>query len=60
MTSKKDYTAIAKAINDNTRVDYPDSVRKTSLVTQLCAYFKSDNDNFNIGRFMKACGSIRE
>ena len=62
MTSKKDYVAIAKVINNHLFDDVRDDKRLlsnmviASVVSELCNYFEKDNPNFDRGRFISACG----
>ena len=53
--TKKDYVAIAGAI-DLATVSYDhEIVVKISLVERLSSIFKEDNPRFDAERFMKAC-----
>ena len=56
--SKKYYVLIAKAICDATRIDWPDSVKKSSFIDKLCLIFAEDNYLFNRDKFEEACGMI--
>jgi hypothetical protein len=64
--TKKDYEAIAEVINDSwlshTGEEYRDMRTDAhnnaieDLVMDLLPIFKADNERFNEGRFMEACG----
>ena len=56
MLSRKYYRIIAKAIKDSTNtINNRTHINKASLISDLCAEFKADNDNFNYDRFVDAC-----
>ena len=67
--NKKDYIALAKLIEDNTkvRIDHLTTINgkpkiidtillKHKFMDDLCTYLKSDNPNFNESKFREACG----
>tara|TARA_R100000329_G_C7517368_1_gene182387 strand:+ start:96 stop:302 length:207 start_codon:yes stop_codon:yes gene_type:complete len=64
--SRKHYIKVAKIIKDSTLLyKYRDSndgrkmlptINKTLLVSELCTMFKADNNNFDVVRFIDACG----
>ena len=66
MMSRKHYIKVAKIIKDSTLLyKYRDSndgrkmlptINKTLLVSELCTMFKADNNNFDVVRFIDACG----
>jgi len=66
MMSRKHYIKVAKIIKDSTLLyKYRDSndgrkmlptINKTLLVSELCTMFKADNNNFDVVRFINACG----
>lgn len=53
--SKKDYIAIANAINAVMWEDKADPATVTSLVTRFAAIFAKDNPRFDAQRFFAAC-----
>lgn len=65
MMTKKDYISLAKIIqrtrkNASTR-DNPDmrvggAVAMCTLAVRIADYCATDNDRFNRGRFLRACG----
>jgi len=66
MMTRKHYIKVAKIIKDSTLLyKYRDSndgrkmlptINKTLLVSELCTMFKADNNNFDVVRFIDACG----
>ena len=59
MMSRKHYIKVAKIIKDNTLDDNGKmlpTLNKTLLVSELCTMFKADNNNFDVVRFVDACG----
>jgi len=55
MLTKKDYAVIAKIIDDNTLSMAPTLLIRDQLIESLGVYFKADNPNFDIEKFVKAC-----
>jgi hypothetical protein len=59
MISRKHYIKVARIIKDNTLINSGKmlpTLNKTLLVSELCTMFKADNNNFNVARFIDACG----
>lgn len=53
--SRKNYEAIAKAINEASECDNTEELLSV-LSMELCRHFSDDNKAFNEDRFLKACG----
>ena len=60
--TRKDYTAIARAINEATivsedgkHIDEPSTVSLSGLINKLSAVMVRDNPNFDVERFHEAC-----
>ena len=54
--SKKHFINIAKIINENKPSDYTSPLgQKMGLINNLSIYFKSENKNFDQGKFKQAC-----
>ena len=61
MMSKKHYIAFAKIIKRNTLVKSGKmlpTLSKTAVVSELCTLFVSDNNNFDMKRFIDACDIV--
>jgi len=58
--TRKDYKAIAKAINMSTIITRKDItyIDKDLLIDDLCYIFKSDNGLFDRYRFIDACNDM--
>ena len=59
MMSRKHYIKVAKIVKDSTLNDNGKmlpTINKTLLVSELCTMFKADNNNFDVVRFIDACG----
>tara|TARA_R110002050_G_scaffold266046_1_gene407319 strand:+ start:7 stop:189 length:183 start_codon:yes stop_codon:yes gene_type:complete len=54
MLSRKYYVLIAKAIKSNT-FNNNRKLNKDTLINDLCAEFKRDNNLFSADRFVDAC-----
>jgi hypothetical protein len=57
--SRKHYVRVAKIIKSNTLDEggkMLPTLNKTLLISELCTMFKADNNNFDIVRFIDACG----
>ena len=46
---------IAHIINDNTFYNNKRTLNKDTLINDLCAEFKTDNNLFNTSKFIDAC-----
>lgn len=53
--TKKDYKAIAGALNLTSMANGADLIVKTSLLEMLSLVFKADNPRFDAERFRAAC-----
>ena len=53
--TKKHYKAIAQVIKDNTTLTNEVKLYKLDLISDLCKYFKKDNNRFDCDRFISAC-----
>ena len=55
MLSRKYYKMIAEIIRDNTFFNNKRKLNKDTLINDLCAEFKTDNQLFNTSKFIDAC-----
>ena len=57
MLSRKYYKLIAQAIKDSTLINRRDItyIDKDLLINDLCAEFESDNNLFDVDKFVEAC-----
>lgn len=55
--SKKDYVAIADAINNSTSGHSSVYCLKSDTIERLQEYFKKDNPNFDAEKFLEACNA---
>lgn len=56
--TKKDYVAIADAIDRATFVNNESAISKPALIDNLAFYMAKDNHRFNENQFRVACGPI--
>ena len=59
--TRKDYVAIAQAINDEIRPYSEHAIQSTvyNIIDNLCDTFQEDNPRFDRARFLEACGDKR-